>query len=165
MCYFSGANWTNDGQVRSPRFQSDYVQFKLHPRLEADTISIGSLNLSLLLLKNDVRFPWIIMVPRRSNMREILDLSIHDQSQLFAEMQRVLLAMRSIFAPDKLNLGAIGNIVPQLHIHVIARFARDAAWPEPVWGFGEATPYSSGAIRETSTAIADYLKIELDQVF
>ena len=133
------------------------MKFILHPRLEADTITIGDLALSRVLLMNDSRFPWVILVPRRNEMRETIDLSQVDQLQLFGEMQSVLKAMRIAFEPDKLNLGAIGNLVPQLHIHVIARFKNDAAWPNPVWGFGHAVPYSAADLRSSMVAISTRL--------
>lgn len=121
------------------------MTFSLHPRLAADTTLLCEMKLSRLLLMNDARFPWVILVPRRADMREIIDLSEEDQVKLFAEMQTVLKAMRAAFHPQKLNLGAIGNMVPQLHIHFIARFEADVAWPKPVWGFGMAEPYAPEA--------------------
>lgn len=133
------------------------MKFILHPRLEADTITIGDLALSRVLLMNDSRFPWVILVPRRNEMREIIDLSQADQLQLFGEIQSALNAIRIAFEPDKLNLGAIGNLVPQLHIHMIARFKSDAAWPNPVWGFGDAVPYSAADLRSNMVAISSRL--------
>lgn len=132
------------------------MSFLLHPRLEADTITIGSLALSQLLLMNDSRFPWLVLVPRRNGAREMIDLDQADQVQLFNEMQTVLKAVSIAFKPDKLNLGAIGNLVPQLHVHIIARFEKDAAWPSPVWGFGNSEPYSLADLSLRKTAISSH---------
>ena len=117
------------------------MTFSLHPRLAADTLPVFELPLCSLLLMKDARFPWVILVPRRADMREIMDLTVPDQTQLFAEMMQVSRSLRAEFGPDKLNMGAIGNMVAQLHIHLIARFTIDAAWPRPVWGFETAQPY------------------------
>eukprot|EP01037_Dinobryon_pediforme_P006149 gene6149-biopygen3849 len=124
------------------------MNFVLHPRLAADTLPVADLPLSQLLLMNDARFPWVILVPRRANLREMIDLSTPDQTQLFAEMMQISHILRAQFRPDKLNIGAIGNMVPQLHIHVIARFETDAAWPKPVWGFETAQPYMTEAAQD-----------------
>ncbi len=138
------------------------MQFLLHPRLLADTITLGDLALSRLLLMNDSRFPWVVMVPRRNNILEIIDLNHADQIQLFSEIQSVLEAVRIAFEPDKLNLGAIGNLVPQLHVHIIARFENDAAWPNPVWGFGHAVSYNAADVRLKVVAISSRLKFLAD---
>jgi len=121
------------------------MNFTLHPRLTADTLPLCELPLSRLLLMQDARFPWLVLVPRRANMREIIDLAPPDQAQVFAEITQVSHILQREFAPDKLNIGAIGNMVPQLHIHLIARFTTDAAWPKPVWGFETAQPYTAEA--------------------
>lgn len=119
------------------------MTFTLHERLAADTLRVGSLPLSELLLMNDSRFPWCILVPRRNGMRDIIDLLPADIDQLNRESVALQRALRSIFAPDKLNVAAIGNLVPQLHVHHIARFAGDSEWPAPVWGRGTAQPYDA----------------------
>lgn len=117
------------------------MTFTLHERLAADTVRIGSLPLSELLLMNDARFPWCILVPRRDSMRDVIDLGPVDIEQLHRESLALQRALREIFAPDKLNVAAIGNVVPQLHIHHIARFRSDSEWPAPVWGRGSTQPY------------------------
>lgn len=119
------------------------MTFTLHERLAADTVRIGSLPLSELLLMNDARFPWCILVPRRDGMRDVIDLEPADIEQLHRESLALQRALREIFAPDKLNVAAIGNVVPQLHIHHIARFRSDSEWPAPVWGRGSAQPYDN----------------------
>ena len=106
----------------------------LHPQLEQDTKTVGDLALSRLLISNDANYPWLLLVPRRPGASEIIDLDAADQRQLMAEIATVSQALRAITACDKLNVAAIGNVVPQLHVHVVARWRDDPAWPKPVWG-------------------------------
>ena len=115
--------------------------FTLDPRLDATGLHLGDLSLSRVFLVDDARFPWITLVPRRAGIVEILDLIPADRQILFDEMMQVSEALRAHFRPDKLNIGALGNVVSQLHVHVVARFASDPAWPGPVWGHGERVPY------------------------
>lgn len=115
--------------------------FTLDPRLEATGIALGDLKLSRVFLVDDARFPWLTLVPRRAGIVEILDLVEVDRQILFDEILQVSAALKAHFRPDKLNIGALGNVVPQLHVHVLARFVSDAAWPGPVWGHGERVPY------------------------
>jgi diadenosine tetraphosphate (Ap4A) HIT family hydrolase len=119
--------------------------FVLHPQLAADTFEIGRLELSRVLLMNDSRFPWLILVPEKPDLVELVDLGNTDLSRLAGEIRRASLALRECFAPDKLNVAALGNMVPQLHVHVIARFRNDSAWPRPVWGGPPAPPYPAAA--------------------
>ncbi|MDJ1157672.1 HIT domain-containing protein [Chelatococcus sp. SYSU_G07232] len=121
--------------------------FALDSRLAADTMPIGDLGLSRLLLMNDARFPWVILVPRRPGMRDLIDLDEIDAATLLTEIRTVACALRDLVSPDKLNVAALGNMVPQLHVHVIARFTQDAAWPKPVWGIGGPEPYEA-AVRD-----------------
>jgi diadenosine tetraphosphate (Ap4A) HIT family hydrolase len=106
----------------------------LHPQLERDTASLGDLPLSRVLVINDANFPWLLLVPRRPDIVEVIDLDEVEQAQLMSEIARVSRAMREVTECHKLNVAALGNAVPQLHVHVIARFRHDAAWPKPVWG-------------------------------
>lgn len=108
--------------------------FVLDPRLEADTIEIASLPLCQARLMNDRRFPWVVLVPARPGLSEIIDLDAADRAVLIEEVALVSTVLRDLFQPTKLNVGALGNIVGQLHVHVIARSAGDSAWPGPVWG-------------------------------
>jgi diadenosine tetraphosphate (Ap4A) HIT family hydrolase len=108
--------------------------FALDPRLEADTLEIAVFPLAVVRLMNDRRFPWVILVPARAAAIEIVDLAPADRATLIEEIARVSAAMRELFRPSKLNVAALGNVVPQLHVHVVARFTTDAAWPNPVWG-------------------------------
>lgn len=119
--------------------------FALHPQLAADTFEIGRLELSRVLLMNDARFPWLILVPERSDLTELVDLRPGELHRLSDEIRRASLGLRELFRPDKLNVAALGNMVPQLHVHVIARFRTDAAWPRPVWGGPPAPPYPAAA--------------------
>ncbi len=121
--------------------------FSLHSQLAADTFPVGDLSLSAALLMNDARFPWIILVPRRPDVRDLIDLSEADAGAMSGEIRQVSRAMKDLFKPFKMNVAALGNMVPQLHIHIIARFQEDAAWPRPVWGVGERQPYGA-ALRD-----------------
>lgn len=127
--------------------------FQLDARLEADTCAIGELGLSRLLLMNDSRFPWLILVPRRAQVRELVDLSEADHAALSAEIRQVSQALRDLVPTDKLNVAALGNMVPQLHVHVIARTKGDAAWPGPVWGVGRAEPYDVAAAERLTAGL------------
>jgi diadenosine tetraphosphate (Ap4A) HIT family hydrolase len=127
------------------------MSFALDPRLVADTHAIGALPFSELVLMDDARFPWVILVPRIAGARELIDLDEGDQRLLLGEIDRVARALESLLHPDKLNIATLGNVVPQLHVHVIARFATDAAWPSPVWGRGERIAYGA---RERAARIA-----------
>ena len=119
--------------------------FILDPRRSADTSPVASLPLCELLLMNDARYPWLILVPRRANLVEIADLDVSEQGLLWQEVNRAGAALRAVAPCDKLNLGALGNVVRQLHVHVVARREGDAAWPGPVWGSGPAIPRDTGA--------------------
>ena len=121
------------------------ADFALDPRLDADTIPIGDLPLSSVLLLNDARFPWFVLVPRRPGLSEITDLSEEDSAVLMGEIRIAARVMLDLSKPDKVNLGALGNVVPQLHVHVVGRFRSDPAWPGPVWGHGARTPYPAHA--------------------
>ncbi len=116
--------------------------FILDSKLKADTLFICDLKLSHLLLMNDSNYPWLILVPKKPNLVEITDLSFEDQKILLAEINLIAKILKENFLADKLNIANLGNIVSQLHIHVIARFKNDIAFPKPVWGFKEAAPYS-----------------------
>lgn len=116
--------------------------FELHPRLAADTLPVGDFPLSRCLLMNDMHYPWLILVPRVANVREIFELPVKDQQQLLRESSYVSERLAKHFNADKINIGALGNMVPQLHVHHIARYVNDAAWPGPVWGKHPAEAYT-----------------------
>lgn len=130
------------------------TDFTLDSRLEADTLFIGDLHLSRVLLMNDAQFPWVILVPRRAAMREIIDLQPKDRATLYREIESVSETLQRLFTPTKLNVAALGNMVAQLHVHVIARFDTDAAWPKPVWSMGARVPYTTDAGRARVEALS-----------
>ncbi|HEX3944988.1 MAG TPA: HIT domain-containing protein [Rhizomicrobium sp.] len=131
--------------------------FELHPRLEDDTIFVADWPLSRVLLMNDRRFPWLVMVPRREDLRELHDLLPEDGATLMQEVARASRTLKMLTSAAKMNIGALGNLVPQLHIHIIARALDDAAWPGPVWGCGAAVPYAT----VTRDAFLERLESEL----
>ena len=124
-------------------------EFMLSEALTDDTVPVTSWPLCRVLLMNDSRYPWLILVPAQPNIKEIYELSPGDQSQLMSELCRASLALSKLLSPDKINIGALGNIVPQLHIHVIARFRIDAAWPNAVWGSHPPIRYKPQKLKET----------------
>ncbi|TWB15046.1 diadenosine tetraphosphate (Ap4A) HIT family hydrolase [Nitrospirillum amazonense] len=131
--------------------------FTLHPRLTADTVAVGDLPLCRALLSRNACWPWLILVPRRVGAVEIHRLTTADQVQLMAEITQASQVMEAAFAPDKLNVAAIGNMVPQLHVHVVARKREDAAWPGPIWGSGHERAYAAGE----AEALARRLAVDL----
>ncbi|MGM0614348.1 MAG: HIT domain-containing protein [Pseudomonadota bacterium] len=114
----------------------------LDERLEADTFPVTELPLCRLLLMNDTRFTWVILVPRQPGASEVFDLDEQSQQQLWREASALGAVMKDAFEGDKINIAALGNVVSQLHVHVIVRHKNDAAWPGPVWGLGNAEPYT-----------------------
>jgi len=125
-------------------------KFVLDPRLEAETSAIGELGLCKVLLMDDARFPWIVLVPKRADLVEIIDLGSADLVRLIEEIATASGVLEAATSPHKLNVAALGNVVRQLHVHIIARFENDAAWPSPVWGKGERVPYQPVARAEFS---------------
>jgi len=115
--------------------------FVLDPRLAADTRPVASLPLCELRLMDDARYAWLVLVPRRAGLVEITDLDAGEQAVLWREVNRATAALRAAVPCDKLNLGALGNVVRQLHVHLVARIEGDAAWPGPVWGHGRSVAY------------------------
>lgn len=136
----------------------------LHPRLAGDCLRLGALPLCELLLMNDTRYPWYILVPRREGMREVFELAEADQAQLLRESSQLARAMAEVLHPDKLNIAAIGNMVPQLHVHHVARFTGDDAWPATVWGHGTARPYAGDEWRAASAPVLAGLSPMFDPV-
>ena len=127
--------------------------FVLDARLAADTLPLGDLALSRVLLMNDARFPWLILVPRRAGLAELLDLSEGERALLMEEAMATGRALRVCAPCDKLNVGALGNIVRQLHLHVVSRVEGDPAWPGPVWGSGAAKPYDANWLKSMAGAL------------
>ncbi|MFC7334389.1 HIT domain-containing protein [Rhodocista pekingensis] len=118
--------------------------FDLHPRLAADTLPVTDLPLCRVLLMANRAFPWLILVPRLPGAREIHRLDAADRALLMEETAQASAVLEAAVRPDKLNVGALGNLVPQLHLHVVARRIGDPAWPGPVWGSGVQEPYAEG---------------------
>ena len=131
--------------------------FQLHERLLADTVLIGEFPLSLVLLSKDANYPWVILVPARAGVKEIYQLDQEDRLQLLHESCLVAEAMEALFKPHKLNIATIGNVVPQLHMHHVARLETDAAWPGPVWGAVSALQYSGNVLDDLVADIRDSL--------
>jgi diadenosine tetraphosphate (Ap4A) HIT family hydrolase len=132
-------------------------RWSLHPQLDADTHPLAHWPLSELLLMDDANYPWLILVPRVPDVRELVDLDIGQQTLLLGDINRVSRALQQVFRPHKLNVAALGNQVPQLHVHVIARFTDDPAWPTPVWGRVEARRYEPEALVTRVRALRDAL--------
>jgi diadenosine tetraphosphate (Ap4A) HIT family hydrolase len=130
------------GQKTNPTQGTSSV-FEIDPRLMQDSLFVTDLKLSRLLLKNDQRFLWLILVPRKPNISEIIELNLAEQQILLNEINLLSKLLKENYKADKLNIANLGNIVPQLHIHVIARYHNDCAWPSPVWGFQEPLPFSA----------------------
>jgi len=131
--------------------------FELDARLAGDTLVVGDLPLSRVLLMRDSRYAWLVLVPRRTGLVEVADLADDERAALWREGDAAGRALRSVGPCDKLNIGALGNIVRQLHVHVVARREGDAAWPGPVWGFGKAEAYAEGEAER----IAEVVRQEL----
>ena len=134
--------------------------FDLHPRLAADTRVVGDLPLCRVLLMDEARFPWLILVPRVPGLVELTELPDADAARLMDEARRAARALQAHCAPHKMNLGALGNLVPQFHLHVVARFREDARWPQPVWGAGPAEPYADADARARIDALCGLLGID-----
>lgn len=122
--------------------------FELHPDLKKDTYTVGQFKLSLILLHKDANYPWLILVPKREKVREIHHLAEEDQIQLIKESSHLSEVMTSLFAPTKMNVAALGNVVPQLHLHHVARFKNDPTWPKPIWGALPAEEYGQEKLSE-----------------
>ncbi len=137
--------------------------YTLHPQLQADTLPICDLELCEARLMNDRRFPWVILVPRRADVTEVHQLPGEDQVLLIRESSAAAVALGRLFEAAKINVAALGNLVPQLHWHVIARFRGDEAWPGPVWGCGERRPYDETQGNELCGRLQDALRGSDDQ--
>ncbi len=130
-------------------------EFELHSRLAADTAFVADWKLCRVLLMNDARYPWLILVPRRNDVTEIFELAPEDREMLMAEIALASERLKHFSHAAKINVVALGNLVPQLHIHIVARNPGDAAWPGPVWGHGRAEPYSASALE---TLVGEFVK-------
>ncbi|WP_297834275.1 HIT family protein [Thermomonas sp.] len=131
--------------------------WQLDLRLADDTVPVADLPLCEVRLIDDANHPWLVLVPKVVDAVEILDLTSSQRAMLGAEIALASRALKKLFRPDKLNVAALGNLVPQLHIHVIARFRTDIAWPRPVWGAADARPYAPEDLVERVRALAQAL--------
>ena len=122
------------------------AEFSLHSELAANCVPVATWSLSELLLCNDANYPWLVLVPAQPGLRDFHDLPPDDMVSVGREISRASQALVELFAPDKVNVAALGNVVSQLHIHVVARFTRDLAWPSPVWGFAPPQAYASDVL-------------------
>ncbi|KZN42689.1 HIT domain-containing protein [Pseudoalteromonas luteoviolacea] len=130
------------------------MAFELAPELQRDCIELATWPLCKVLLMNDCQYPWFILVPQVEGLREIIDLDAQQQLLFWQESKQLSELLMSVFEPDKLNVAALGNMVPQLHVHHIARYVNDAAWPKPVWGVNPAQPYTEAQLVELKKALA-----------
>lgn len=135
------------------------MTFQLHPRLKQDCIAIGRFELCQLLMMNDRQYPWFVLVPERVGVQEIYQLRKTERQLLTEESSHLAKNIAALYQADKMNIAAIGNIVPQLHIHHIARYQTDKAWPAPVWGKFDAIPYTEREIADNVARIKDQLKM------
>lgn len=133
------------------------AQFELDPRLLRDSTHVTTIGLSTLRLINDSRWPWLVLVPMRPDVSETFDLTPLDQTMLTFETNMVAAALKKVTGATKINTGALGNIVRQLHVHVIARSEGDANWPGPVWGFGTAEPWSESGKKKLTETLLEQL--------
>ncbi len=136
------------------------ASFTLHAQLAQDTVPVGDLALSRVLLANDANYPWLILVPRRAGLVELIDLEENAQVQLLHEIVNTARVFKETTACDKLNVAALGNQVQQLHVHIIARKRRDAAWPKPVWGVVAPSSYNPDARETLIAAVRSGLQIK-----
>ncbi len=135
--------------------------FEIDPRLSGESIPLLTLPLCEALLRDDARTPWVILVPRRAGVIELHDLAEADRGQLMAEIAAVSAALAEVSGADKINTGALGNMVRQVHIHVVARNEGDFAWPGPVWGVGGRVPMDAGARDRLAAALSDAISARL----
>lgn len=135
---------------------------QLHEQLRKDCYVLGNFELCSLLLLDDANYPWFILVPMREQITEIHQLADNDQQQLLKESMNFSRCLEDVFQPDKLNIAALGNVVPQLHIHHIARYRNDACWPAPVWGAVAAKPYDEDQLADITTRIKDWFDSSTD---
>ncbi|MFC7301592.1 HIT family protein [Cognatiluteimonas weifangensis] len=141
-----------------PRHANAPQRYELHPQLAADTHPVAALALCELRLMDDANYPWLVLVPRLPQARELIDLDATQRHVLGDEVDIAARVLRDVFQPHKLNVAALGNLVPQLHVHVIARYEHDPAWPAPVWGRVAARPYTPEALVERIAQLRDALR-------
>ena len=134
------------------------VLFELHPLLKRDGIELLDLSLSKLLLINDSQYPWFVLVPKKVDVEDIYQLSWEDQQQLMNESSALCEVLMQYFSGKKMNVAAIGNMCPQLHLHHIVRYENDPAWPKPIWGYRTAVPYTQSELNSIEENLLPALK-------
>lgn len=134
------------------------MSFKLDPQIEADSIFVCDGPLSQIRLHKNAAFPWLMLMPRQNDLREIIDLAVADQETLLREVRLVAETVKDIYNPTKLNIANLGNVVAQLHVHIIARFSSDPCWPGPVWGGNASAEYTAEELEETVQKIKQSLE-------
>ncbi|WP_293761255.1 HIT family protein [uncultured Paraglaciecola sp.] len=137
--------------------------FVLHPQLEKDSELVTELMLCSVRLINDINYPWLILVPKVDNISDVIDLSDVQQRMLWQESALVSRALKHLFTPDKLNVAALGNMVPQLHLHHIVRYKNDVSWPKPIWGQVPSKAYSDKQLSKQIELIKTEIKTRNDQ--
>ncbi len=140
------------------------MSFHLHPRLAQDCITLGRFELCRLLMMNDSQYPWFILVPERADLQEIYQLSKAERGLLAEESSYLAENLAVLYKADKMNIAAIGNLVPQLHIHHVVRYQTDKAWPAPVWGKFATVPYTERQISDNVERIKDRLALHLKNI-
>ncbi len=143
--------------------QGDTKPFCLHPQLVKDCIELAELPLSKLLLSNDSNYPWFILVPKVADISEIYQLDWQQQQQLLNESSLLSELLMQIFAGDKINVAALGNVVEQLHVHHVVRFKEDACWPKPIWGQLPAKPYSEAELQDIKAKVLSQLDVVMQK--
>ena len=133
------------------------MTFQLHPQLDKDSYLVGCFPLCRLLLMNDSQFPWLVLVPEIIEVKEIYELAKEQRKLLIEESSYLSEQMAILFKPDKINIAAIGNVVPQLHVHHIARYRHDKAWPAPIWGKFPAIPYTNEEVAKVLQTLRSHL--------
>lgn len=133
--------------------------FQLHPRLQQDCLLVGHFALSKILMMNDSQYPWFVLVPQRSDIMEVYQLAEADRQQLISESCLLAEKLVQIYQPDKLNIAAIGNLVPQLHVHHVVRYLTDKAWPAPIWGKFDPVPYQKQDAQREIARLREILNI------
>ncbi|MBZ8133798.1 HIT family protein [Afifella sp. IM 167] len=131
------------------------THFDLDQRLESDSVPLAELSLCEVRIMRDATYPWLLMIPQRPGLSEIIDLSGEEQALMMREIDIVARALKTASGCDKLNIAALGNQVRQLHVHVIARFEGDAAWPGPVWGAAKPRPWEAGALSDLARKLLE----------
>jgi diadenosine tetraphosphate (Ap4A) HIT family hydrolase len=138
--------------------------WSLHPQLEHDTSPVGDLPLCRVLAINDADYPWLVLVPRRAGVMETVDLDPADAARLMEEIALASRALKDVTRCDKLNIAAIGNVVPQLHVHIVARWTTDPLWPKPVWGHAPTKAGDAASFAGRLEAVRERLQIEKTDV-